>query len=74
MYDMFNGAARGPLFGPNFVEVVYDTDGASQTVQIYPDICNDDLRNSGNPMSFYIHSEKRFGWLKTTKEIICSVS
>lgn len=54
MYDMFNGSARGPVFGPNFVEVVYDSDGASQTVQIYPDICNDDLRNSGNPMSFYI--------------------
>lgn len=51
---MFNGSARGPVFGPNFVEVTYDTDGESQTVQIYPDICNDDLRNTGNPMSFYI--------------------
>ena len=54
MYDMFNGSARGPVFGPNFVEVAYDTDGASQTVQIFADICNDDLRNTGNPMSFYI--------------------
>ena len=54
MYDMFNGAARGPIFGPNFVEVAYDTDGHPQTVQIFPDICNDDLRDAGNPMSFYI--------------------
>jgi hypothetical protein len=54
MYIDFNGSARGPLWGVNSIQVGYDDHGMPHTLQIYPDICNDDLRNSGKPMRFYI--------------------
>lgn len=54
MYIDFNGTAAGPLFGVNFVEVAVDVNGQSQTLQIFADICNDDLRAAGKPMHFYI--------------------
>src|SRR5260370_21474634 len=54
MYVDFNGSPRGPLWGVNSIEVGYDDQGISHTVLIFPDICNDDLRNSGKPMHFYI--------------------
>ncbi len=54
MYIDFNGSARGPLWGVNSIEVGYDDKGLSHTLLIYPDICNDELRNSGKPMHFYI--------------------
>eukprot|EP01132_Coremiostelium_polycephalum_P014324 gene14324-17410_t len=44
----------GPLWGVNTVEVAYSDNGETYTLQIYPDIVNDDLRNSGKPMHFYI--------------------
>ena len=54
MYIEFSGSAAGPLWGPNSIEVGYDDNGMGHTLQIFPDICNDDLRNSGKPMQFYI--------------------
>eukprot|EP01133_Synstelium_polycarpum_P011130 gene11130-12967_t len=54
MYIDFTGSARGPLWGVNTVEVAYSDNGETYTLQIYPDIVNDDLRNSGKPMHFYI--------------------
>src|SRR5260221_13905949 len=54
MYIDFNGSARGPLWGVNTVEVGYDDHGMPPTLQIYADICNDDLRNYGKAMHFYI--------------------
>jgi hypothetical protein len=54
MYVDFNGSPRGPLWGVNSIQVGYDDQGVSHTVLVFPDICNDDLRNSGKPMHFYI--------------------
>jgi hypothetical protein len=54
MYVDFNGSPRGPLWGVNTIQVGYDDQGMAHTVLIHPDICNDDLRNSGKPMHFYI--------------------
>jgi hypothetical protein len=54
MYDLFNGEARGPLFGPNSITIGYNNNGEEVQVQIFPDVCNDDLRRSGKPMKFYI--------------------
>jgi hypothetical protein len=54
MYIDFDGSAAGPLWGPNFVMVGYDDNGVGHTLQIFPDICNDELRNAGKPMYFYI--------------------
>jgi hypothetical protein len=54
MYVDFTGSAKGPLWGVNTVEVAYSEGGESYTLQIFPDISNDDLRNSNKPMHFYI--------------------
>ncbi|MEO7215516.1 hypothetical protein [Mucilaginibacter sp.] len=54
MYVEFNGSAKGPLWGVNTVQVAYSDAGETYTLQIFPDICNDDLKNSGKPMHFYI--------------------
>jgi hypothetical protein len=54
MYVDFTGSARGPLWGVNSVEVAFDDQGMQHTLLIYADIVNDDLRNSGKPMHFYI--------------------
>lgn len=54
MYIDFAGSAAGPMWGPNFVMVGYDENGMGHTLQIFPDICNDDLRSIGKPMYFYI--------------------
>lgn len=57
MYIDFEGSAAGPLWGPNFVMVGYDDNGVGHMLQIFPDICNDDLRAAGKPMYFYIMPE-----------------
>lgn len=54
MYIEFNGSARGPLWGVNSIEVGYDDNGMPHSLLVYPDISNDDLRNAGKPMHFYI--------------------
>jgi len=56
MYGIeFNGSIQGPLWGgPNSLMAATDINGVTVQLQIYPDICNDDLRNAGLPMHFYI--------------------
>ena len=55
MYGIeFNGSTKGPLWGgPSNIMVATDVNGVTIQLQIYPDICNDDLRNAGLPMNFY---------------------
>ena len=46
--------ATGPLFGPDFVEVVANDDtGRQYTVQVYPDASNAELRAAGLPTQYY---------------------
>ncbi len=54
MYISFSGLPAGPLWGPNSIMVGYDDAGTGHTLQIFPDICNDDLRAAGKSMHFYI--------------------
>lgn len=46
--------ATGPLFGPDFVEVVANDDtGLQYTVQVYPDASNRELKAAGLPTQYY---------------------
>lgn len=55
MYNQeFSGGPKGPLWGVNTIEIGTDITGLPHSMLVYPDICNDDLRNAGKPMHFYM--------------------
>ncbi|HEV7172901.1 hypothetical protein [Pedococcus sp.] len=52
-------AGVGPLFGPDFVEVVVNDDtGVQYSLQVYPDAHNPQLKDAGLPMQFYFQPQR----------------
>ncbi|TCO62918.1 hypothetical protein [Actinocrispum wychmicini] len=52
-------AGVGPLFGPDFVEVVANDDtGRQYTLQIYPDAHNPQLKAAGLPTQYYFQPQR----------------
>lgn len=51
----------GPLFGPDFVEVVVNAqDGTTYTLQVYPDANNPDLKAAGLQTQYYFQPARTY--------------